>query len=480
MREYDKLIFELSKEGRIGYSLPKLDVEEVSDLIPEKFLKGEEVKLPEVSENEVVRHYTKLSNKNYGLDAGFYPLGSCTMKYNPKINERVAEDIQMTALHPYQEEHMVQGSLEMMYDLSEKLAEISGMDHVTLQPAAGAHGELTGLMLIKAYHNKRGDLQRRNIIMADAAHGTNPASAQVVGFNIIELKSTPEGDVDMEELKKHLDENLAGFMLTNPSTLGIFEPNISEIARLIHEAGGLLYYDGANMNAIMGKAKPGEMGFDVMHYNIHKTLSTPHGGGGPGSGAVALKSKLYDYVPVPVLDKREDKYVLDYDRPDSIGKVRSFYGNYGILLRAYTYLNTLGSEGIERASETAVLNANYMMARLKEHYPVAVERVCKHEFVLKQPKHDKVTTLDIAKRLLDHGYHPPTVYFPLIVDGAMMIEPTETESRETMDAFVEAMIDIKREMESNPDNVVAAPHTTIIKRVDEGKAARDVNIRYRG
>lgn len=478
MKEYNKLIFDLSKEGRVGYSLPELDVDKAEGLIPEEYLKEEEVKLPEVSENEVVRHYTKLSNKNYGLDAGFYPLGSCTMKYNPKINERVAENLQMTSLHPYQEEHMVQGSLEMMYELSEKLAEVSGMDYVSLQPAAGAHGELTGLMMIKAYHEKRGEHKRKNIIVADSAHGTNPSSAQVVGFDIVEIKSTSEGDVDLEELKKHLDENLAGFMLTNPSTLGIFEPNISVIADLVHEAGGLLYYDGANMNAIMGKAKPGEMGFDVMHYNLHKTFSTPHGGGGPGSGPVGIKAKLMDFVPVPVVEKKEDNYTLDYNRPDTIGKVRSFYGNYGVLLRAYTYLKTLGSEGLERASETAVLNANYMMARLREHYPVAVNRVCKHEFVLGQPAHEKVTTLDIAKRLLDHGYHPPTIYFPLIVDGAMMIEPTETESKETMDAFVDAMIDIKNEMESSPETVVAAPHTTIIRRVDEAKAARDVKIRY--
>jgi glycine dehydrogenase subunit 2 len=480
MKEYNKLIFEISKKGRCGYSLPELEVGNAPlDLaIPKNLLKTKDVKLPEVSENDVVRHYTRLSNKNFGLDTGFYPLGSCTMKYNPKINEEIARNSKMVNLHPYQPEESVQGALEMMHETALHLAEVSGMDEVCLQPAAGSHGEMTGLMMIKAYHEKNGDFKRKNIILPDAAHGTNPSSAQVVGFNIIEIKSTPEGDVDIDALKEHLNDELAGFMLTNPSTLGIFEANIQEISTLIHEAGGLLYYDGANMNAIMGKARPGDMGFDVMHYNIHKTFSTPHGGGGPGSGAIGFKSKLADFQPVPVIQKTGEKYCLNYDRPDSIGKVRNFYGNYGVILRSYAYILTMGGSGLTTASETAVLNANYMMARLKEHYPIAVDRVCKHEFVLTEPKHESVTTLDIAKRLLDFGYHPPTIYFPLIVKGAMMIEPTETESKETMDEFIDAMITIRKEMEENPEVVLSAPTTTLIKRVDEGKAARDIIVTH--
>lgn len=480
MKYYDKLIFEVSREGRMGYSLPEMDIkgERIEDLIPERYLKKEEIKLPEVSENNVIRHYTALSNKNYGVDTGFYPLGSCTMKYNPKINERVVGMRSMTELHPYQSQETTQGALEMMYDLSEKLADISGMDYVSLQPAAGAQGEMVGLMLIKAYHEKREDHKRRYIIVPDSAHGTNPSSAQVVGFEIIEVKSTPEGDVDIEELRGYLNDELAGLMLTNPSTLGLFESNIVEIADLIHGAGGLLYYDGANMNAIMGKAKPGDMGFDVMHYNLHKTFSTPHGGGGPGAGPVGLKKHLMPFVPVPVIEKREKNYVLSYDVPDTIGKVRSFYGNYGILLRAYTYLCTMGSEGLERVSEVAVLNANYMRSRLSRYFKIGVDRICKHEFVLTSPTHGEVTTLDIAKRIIDYGYHPPTIYFPMIVEGAIMIEPTEVESKETMDGFIEAMIRIGEEMKESPETVAGAPVNTSIQRVDEAKAAREIVIKH--
>ncbi|MCS5422280.1 MULTISPECIES: aminomethyl-transferring glycine dehydrogenase subunit GcvPB [Psychrilyobacter] len=480
MKEYNKLIFEISKKGRCGYALPELEVDNspLDLIIPKNLLKTRDVKLPEVSENGVIRHYTRLSNKNFGLDTGFYPLGSCTMKYNPKINEVIARNPKMVNLHPYQPEESVQGALEMMHEAAEHLAEISGMDQVSLQPAAGSHGEMAGLMLIKAYHEKNGDFKRKNIIVPDSAHGTNPSSVQIVGLNVIEIKSTPEGDVDIEVLKEHLNDELAGFMLTNPSTLGIFEKNIEKISTLIHEAGGLLYYDGANMNAIMGKARPGDMGFDVMHFNLHKTFSTPHGGGGPGAGPIGFKSKLADFQPVPVIEKMNNKYRLNYDRPDSIGKVRSFYGNYGVILRAYAYILTMGGSGLETASETAVLNANYMMARLKEHYPVAVDKVCKHEFILTEPAHEKITTLDIAKRLLDFGYHPPTIYFPLIIKGAMMIEPTETESKETMDEFIETMINIRKEMEENPEAVLSAPGNTLIKRVDEGKAARDIVVTH--
>ena len=479
MKGYDKLIFELSVEDRIGYSLPKMDVEQEKGLIPENLLKTQEIKLPEVSENTVIRHYTALSNMNYGVDTGFYPLGSCTMKYNPKINERIVRGEAMTELHPYQETEDVQGALHMMYDLGEKLADISGMDHVSLQPAAGAQGEMTGLMMIKAYHENRGDSKRKYIVVPDAAHGTNPSSAQVVGFEVIEVKSTPTGDVDIDQLKEYLTDELAGLMLTNPSTLGLFESNISEIADLVHSAGGLLYYDGANMNAIMGKAKPGDMGFDVMHFNLHKTFSTPHGGGGPGSGPVGFKERLLPFAPVPVVEKNSGGYHLNYDKAESIGKVRSFYGNYGILLRAYTYIHSMGSRGLEEVSEMAVLNANYMMAKLSPHYRIGVERVCKHEFVLSTPAHGDVTTLDIAKRIIDYGYHPPTIYFPMIVEGALMIEPTESESRETMDGFIEAMIEIKKEMEDNPELVAGAPTETEIQRVDEVKAAREVRIKHK-
>jgi glycine dehydrogenase subunit 2 len=481
LREYNKLIFEISKTGRCGYSIPELEVENSPlDLaVPNNMLKTRDVKLPEVSENDVVRHYTRLSNKNFGLDTGFYPLGSCTMKYNPKINEEIARNSKMINLHPHQPEETVQGALEMMHEVENHLSEVAGMDQVCLQPAAGSHGEMTGLMMMKAYHEKNGDFKRKNIIVPDTAHGTNPSSVQIVGFNVVEISSTPEGDVDIEKLKEHLNDELAGFMLTNPSTLGLFEVNIEEISGLIHEAGGLLYYDGANMNAIMGKARPGDMGFDVMHFNLHKTFSTPHGGGGPGSGAIGFKNKLAPFQPVPVIEKKEEKYHLNYDMPDSIGKVRSFYGNYGVILRAYAYILTMGGSGLKTASETAVLNANYMMARLKEYYPIAVDRVCKHEFVISEPTHEKVTTLDIAKRILDFGYHPPTIYFPLVVKGAMMIEPTETESKETMDEFIEAMITIRKEMEENPEVVLSAPTTTIIKRIDEGKAARDIIVTHK-
>lgn len=478
MEGYDKLIFELSKEGRVGYSLPPLDIDEVRELIPKEYLREKDVKLPEVSENQVVRHYNALSRINYGVDTGFYPLGSCTMKYNPKINERVAKIPSMTRLHPYQDVEDTRGALEMMYTLEERLADISGMDRVTLQPAAGAQGEMVGLMMIKSYHEKNNESKRKYIIVPDSAHGTNPSSAQVVGFEIIEVGADERGNVDIEELKTHINDELAGLMLTNPSTLGLFEENILEIADLVHNAGGLLYYDGANMNAIMGRAKPGEMGFDVMHFNLHKSFSTPHGGGGPGSGPVGVKERLVPFLPVPVVERKNDIYYLDYEREDSIGRVRSYYGNYGILLRAYTYINTMGSTGIEEVSNLAVVNANYLRIRLSKIYDIAIDRVCKHEFVIKNPNKNNVSTLDIAKRIIDYGYHPPTIYFPQIVDGAIMIEPTEVESKEMMDEFIEAMVDIKSEVEATPENVLEAPKTTYIQRVDEVKAARDINVKF--
>ncbi|NLT47818.1 MAG: aminomethyl-transferring glycine dehydrogenase subunit GcvPB, partial [Clostridiales bacterium] len=437
--------------------------------------------LPEVSEVDVVRHYTLLSNKNYGVDTGFYPLGSCTMKYNPKINEDMAALGCFSNLHPYQPEDTVQGALAMMYDLDGMLSEISGMARVSLQPAAGAHGEMTGLMIIKAYHEKNGDSKRTKIIVPDSAHGTNPASAAVVGFDIIEVKSTSEGLVDVESLKSVLNDEVAGLMLTNPNTLGLFEKDIKEIADLVHEAGGLLYYDGANMNAIMGICRPGDMGFDVIHYNLHKTFSTPHGGGGPGSGPVGVKEHLVKFLPAPVVEKSGERYFLDYERPDSIGKVKSFYGHFGVMIRAYTYILAMGAEGLKEASQKAVLNANYMMSRLKEYYKLPIDDVCKHEFILAGLKEEAgdVITLDIAKRLLDYGYHPPTVYFPLIVHEAMMIEPTETESRETLDEFIETLIKIAAEAKENPELLKEAPHNTPVRRIDEVLAARSPVLKWK-
>lgn len=482
MRSYDSLIFEISKEGRKAYSLPECELcqGEISEIIPKEFLSSSDTKLPEVSEVDVIRHFTNLSNKNYGVDTGFYPLGSCTMKYNPKINEDMAAITGLSAIHPYQPVETIQGSLKLMHELDKMLAEISGMDRVTLQPAAGAHGELTGLMIIKAYHQSRGDLKRSKIIVPDSAHGTNPATAAVAGFEIIEIKSDDKGAVDIESLKSVLDDEVAGLMLTNPSTLGLFETNIKMIADLVHEAGGLLYYDGANMNAIMGITRPGDMGFDVMHFNLHKTFSTPHGGGGPGSGPVGVKQHLVKFLPVPVIEKKDDKYVLDYERPDSIGKIKGFYGNYGIMVRAYSYILTMGSSGLREVSETAVLNANYMMNKLKEHYYLPIDQVCKHEFVLGGLGETslEVSTLDIAKRLLDYGYHPPTIYFPLIVSEAIMVEPTETESLETIDGFIETMIKIAEEAKDNPSLLKNAPYNTPVRRIDEARAARQLIVKW--
>lgn len=473
---YSKVIFELSSEGRKAYSLPPCEIEgiELGDILPKESLRAEAANLPEVSELDVVRHYTLLSRKNYGVDVGFYPLGSCTMKYNPKINEDMAALPKFTSLHPYQSDETTQGSLRLMYELGEMLSEITGMDKATLQPAAGAHGELTGLMIIKAYHESRGESNRTKIIVPNSAHGTNPASASVAGFDVVEIKSNKDGSVNIESLKEVLDENVAGLMLTNPSTLGLFEEDIKEIERLIHEAGGLLYYDGANMNAIMGVTRPGDMGFDVVHLNLHKTFTTPHGGGGPGSGPVGVKKDLIKFLPVPMVEKNENRYMLNYDKPESIGKVKAFYGNFGMLIRAYTYIKTMGAEGIKAASTTAVLNANYMKEKLKHDYYLPIDKVCKHEFVLGGlGKDSEVSTLDIAKRLLDYGYHPPTIYFPLIIDNAMMIEPTETESIETIDAFIDILIKISKEAKENPEILKEAPHNTPVRRLDEATAARN-------
>ncbi|SFJ32388.1 aminomethyl-transferring glycine dehydrogenase subunit GcvPB [Thermoflavimicrobium dichotomicum] len=480
MSKEKALIFELSQPGRIAYSLPASDVPETSDL-PQEFLRETPAELPEVSELDLMRHYTELSRRNHGVDNGFYPLGSCTMKYNPKVHEDVARLAGFAKIHPYQPEDTVQGALQLLYELQQDLAEITGMDRVTLQPAAGAQGEWTGLMMIRAYHESRGETGRNKVIVPDSAHGTNPASASVAGFQTITVKSNEKGLVDVEELKKVLGPDVAALMLTNPNTLGLFEEEIQVIADLVHEAGGLLYYDGANANAILGIARPGDMGFDVVHLNLHKTFTTPHGGGGPGAGPVGVKKELIPFLPKPMVEKDQDgKYYLDYDIPNSIGRVKGFYGNFGILVRAYAYIRTMGPDGLRQVSENAVLNANYMMRRLEPYFDLPYKQHCKHEFVLSGNRQKKlgVRTLDIAKRLLDFGFHPPTIYFPLIVDECLMIEPTETESKETLDRFIETMIQIAKEVEENPEVVQEAPHNTVVKRLDEVTAARKPVLRW--
>ncbi|HID0879666.1 TPA: aminomethyl-transferring glycine dehydrogenase subunit GcvPB [Clostridium botulinum] len=482
MKDYNKVIFELSSEGRKGYRLPNLDVPEVelSKLLPKNLLREDEIDLPEVSEVDVVRHYTALSNKNYTVDNGFYPLGSCTMKYNPKINEDIAALSGFSRIHPLQDENISQGALELMYDLKTKLCEITGLYDFTLQPAAGAHGEYTGLLIIKAYHEKRGDTKRTKIIVPDSAHGTNPASASVAGFDIVEIKSGEDGRVSIEELKKVLNDEIAGLMLTNPSTLGLFEKDIKLISELVHEAGGLLYYDGANLNAIMGIARPGDMGFDVCHLNMHKTFSTPHGGGGPGSGPVGVKKHLAKFLPVPTVEKENDKFILDYNREDSLGKIRSLYGNFGVMVKAYTYILTMGKEGLKAASENAVLNANYIKESLRDYYNIGKDDICKHEVILSTLKENPhhIATLDIAKRLIDYGVHPPTVYFPLIIEEALMIEPTESESKDTVDEFIDAMKRIAVEAKENPELLHEAPVNAPVRRLDQVKAARKPILRW--
>lgn len=476
------IIFELSKSGRTGYSLPDLDVPEVNlaEELEADYIRQSDADLPEVSELQLMRHYTGLSKRNHGVDSGFYPLGSCTMKYNPKVNEDVARLTGFSHVHPNQDEETVQGALELMYDLQTSLEEITGMHQVTLQPAAGAHGEWTGLMMIRALHEKNGDFDRTKVIVPDSAHGTNPASATVAGFEAVTVKSNERGLVDLEDLRRVVDETTAALMLTNPNTLGLFEEHILEMAEIVHEAGGKLYYDGANLNAILGYARPGDMGFDVVHLNLHKTFTGPHGGGGPGSGPVGVTEELAPFLPKPILTKQNDQYVFNYDRPESIGRVKPYYGNFGINVRAYTYIRTMGPEGLKKVSEYAVLNANYMMRRLEKEFDLPFTQHCKHEFVLSGKRQKKlgVRTLDMAKRLLDFNYHPPTIYFPLNVEEALMIEPTETESKETLDEFIDVMIRISEEAKENPEVVQEAPHTTVIKRLDETQAARKPVLRY--
>lgn len=479
----EKLIFELSSSGRRGYSLPELDIpsKDIRDLMPQKLLKEEELQLPELSEVDVVRHFIRLSILNHHVDKGFYPLGSCTMKYNPKINEELAKLPGFLHLHPYQPEETVQGALKLMYDLGEYLKEIAGMDEISLQPAAGAQGELTGMLIARAYHEKMGNT-RSKIVIPDSAHGTNPASVVIAGYTSLQLSSNDKGLVDLNELKRVMTEEAAALMLTNPNTLGLFESQILEIEKIVHDAGALLYLDGANLNALMGITKPGDMGFDMVHFNLHKTFSTPHGGGGPGSGPVGVKKHLADFLTVPIIGKKDqDEYFLNYQRPDSTGKVQAFYGNFGVMVKAYAFIRSCGSTGLKKISENAIINANYLMESLKEHYHLPYPGPCQHEFVLSgiKQKEAGVKTLDIAKRLLDYGLHAPTIYFPLIVAEALMIEPTESESKESLDEFIKAMIKIDREIKENPEVVKSAPHNTPVARLDEVKAAKDLDVNWR-
>jgi len=476
------LLLEMSTPGRQGYKLPELDVPEVplTELVPQAYLRTTDLGLPELSEPEVVRYFTNLSRKNHGVDVGFYPLGSCTMKYNPRINEDVAAMPGFKRIHPRQKASTVQGALQIIYELGNYLAEIAGLDKATFQPAAGAHGELTGLLIIRAYHRQRGeDQQRREILVPDSAHGTNPASAHMAGFVVREVPSDNRGGVDVAALKSMLGPQTAGLMLTNPNTLGLFEENIAEIAELVHAAGGLLYYDGANANAILGITRPGDMGFDIVHFNLHKTFSTPHGGGGPGSGPIVVRQELADFLPGPIVEYQDGEYCW-VEPKQSIGRVKAFHGNFGVMVKAYTYIRHLGAEGLKAVSENAVLNANYLMHHLKQDFYLPYDRICMHEFVLsgKWQKEYGVTTLDIAKRLLDYGVHAPTVYFPLIVEEALMIEPTETESKATLDAFIAAMRTIAQEAKSNPEKLKSAPTLTPVARLDETKAARQPILKY--
>lgn len=472
------MIFELSRDKRVGYSLPQPDVPQVR--LPDKFLRKEPARLPEISELDLMRHYTRLSHDNFGIENGFYPLGSCTMKYNPKINEVTARLDGFANIHPFQPVKHVQGALQLMHELQEDLKAITGMDEVSLQPAAGAHGEWTGLMMVRAYHEKNGDTKRTKVIVPDSAHGTNPSSANIAGYDVISIPTNADGLVDVNELREALGEDTAALMLTNPSTLGLFEKDIVAIADLVHEAGGLVYYDGANLNAILSKTSPGLMGFDIVHLNLHKTFSTPHGGGGPGAGPVGVKAHIIPFLPTPRVEKNGDSYILNSDYPDSIGRVKNYYGNFGVLVRAYTYIRTMGPTGLRKVSESAVLHANYLAKRLQKAYNLPYNQICKHEFVLSGnlQKKQGVRTLDIAKRLLDYGFYAPTVYFPLIVEEAMMIEPTETESKQTLDEFIEAMLKIAEEVVEMPELVTEAPHDKPVRRLDEVRAARQIKVNY--
>ncbi|MCX6389940.1 MAG: aminomethyl-transferring glycine dehydrogenase subunit GcvPB [Solirubrobacterales bacterium] len=485
-------IFEKSKSGRRAFTPPAAEVPDrpITELIPERMLRVSPAKLPEVSEPEIVRHYTRISKRNFDLDSGFYPLGSCTMKHNPRLHERVAALPGNSRLHPLQDERRAQGALELMWNLQHALGEVAGLPHVSLQPSAGSHGELAGVLLTRAYHEDRGD-RRTKVLTPDTAHGTNPATVTMCGYEVVKVGTNPDGGVDLDDLREKADDQVACLMLTNPNTLGLFDTNIEEIAEIVHGVGATLYYDGANLNAVMGISRPGDMGFDIVHFNLHKSFTQPHGGGGPGAGPIAVSERIEPYLPRPQVVRLEGNggeqptFTLDDDRPKSIGRLRGFQGNYGVFVRSYAYIRSLGAEGLREASELAVLNANYLLARLSEkgvveYLPVAYDRVCMHEFVLSGApmKRDLgIRTLDLAKRLLDHGYHPPTVYFPLLVDEALLIEPTETETKETLDAFADAIAEILVEAANDPSVAQAAPYSTPVRRLDEAGAAKQPVVR---
>jgi glycine dehydrogenase subunit 2 len=476
-----KLIYEKSQPGRRASSIPRPEGLPEPD-VPEALRRAEPPRLPEVPEFELMRHFTELSTRNFGVDTGFYPLGSCTMKYNPRVNERLVTLPGFANLHPLQEEEGAQGALELEWRLQQILAEVTGLDAVSLQPAAGSQGELTGLMLVRAYFTDKGESeQRRKVVIPDTAHGTNPASVTMAGFELTHVQTDARGNVDVDDLRGKVDENTAALMLTNPSTLGLFDENIEEIERIFHGAGALMYYDGANLNAVCGISRPGDMGFDIVHINLHKTFSQPHGGGGPGGGPIAVREMLEPFLPVPAVIRRDNgTFGLDFDRPKTIGKVRGFTGPFGVFVRSYAYMRMYGPQ-LREMSEGAVLNANYVLARLKDAYDLSFDRLCMHEFVLsaKTMKRDHGSTaLDVAKRLMDYGFHPPTIYFPLIVPEALMIEPTETETKETLDAFCDAMLAIAREAAENPELLKEAPHHRPVRRLDEVRAAKNPVVRY--
>ena len=472
-----KLVFERSEPGRTAYSLPRHELPPAE--LPDQLRRAEPPRLPELAEPDLLRHYTELTTRNFGIDTGFYPLGSCTMKYNPRVNERLVALPGFRDLHPLQEEDGAQGALELMWRLQEILAEVAGLPAVSLQPAAGSQGELTGLMLMRAYFADRGE-DRDTIVTADTAHGTNPASVTMAGYKLAKVETDARGNLDVEHLREMVDERTAGLMLTNPSTLGLFDERIEEVARIFHDAGALLYYDGANLNAVCGISRPGDMGFDIVHYNLHKTFSQPHGGGGPGGGPIAVRERLEPFLPVPAVVRDGGRYRLDFDRPKTIGKVRGFTGPFGVFVRAYAYIRMYGPR-LREMSETAVLNANYLLARLRDSYELPYDRLCMHEFVLSArglKREHGATALDVAKRLMDYGFHPPTIYFPLVVPEALMIEPTETEAKETLDAFADAMIAIAREAAESPELLKEAPHGRPVGRLDEVKAAKRAIVRY--
>ncbi len=473
-----KLIYERSQDGRRASSLPRHDVPPAE--VPEELRRAEPPRLPELAEPELLRHFTELSTRNFGIDTGFYPLGSCTMKYNPRVNERVVMLPGFRDLHPLQEEDATQGALELMWRLQEILIEVCGLHACSLQPAAGSQGELTGLMLMRAYFEDRREHERRKIVIPDTAHGTNPASVTMAGFELTPVQTDPRGNIDVDDLRAKVDATTAGLMITNPSTLGLFDENIEEITHVFHGAGALMYYDGANLNAVCGISRPGDMGFDIVHINLHKTFSQPHGGGGPGGGPIVVRERLEPFLPVPAVVRDGDHFRLDYDRPRSIGKVRGFQGPFGVFVRSYAFIRMWGP-ALRAMSEVAVLNANYLLARLKEAYDLPFDRLCMHEFVLSArnlKREHGVSALDVAKRLMDYGFHPPTIYFPLIVPEALMIEPTETEAKETLDAFADAMLAIAREAAESPELLKEAPHGRPVRRLDEVKAAKRAVVKY--